>query len=103
MQEREGKHDPLDFVLWKSAKPGEPQWDSKWGCGRPGWHIECSAMAMDLLGETIDIHGGGSDLAFPHHENEIAQSEAATGHQFARTWMHSGPLRVRSADGKEKR
>ena len=96
VQEREGKHDPLDFVLWKSAKPGEPQWDSKWGCGRPGWHIECSAMAMDLLGETIDIHGGGPDLVFPHHENEIAQSEAATGHQFARTWMHSGPLRVRS-------
>ena len=81
VQEREGKHDPLDFVLWKSAKPGEPQWDSKWGCGRPGWHIECSAMAMDLLGETIDIHGGGPDLVFPHHENEIAQSEAATGHQ----------------------
>ena len=88
---------------WKSAKPGEPQWDSKWGCGRPGWHIECSAMAMDLLGETIDIHGGGPDLVFPHHENEIAQSEAATGHQFARTWMHSGPLRVRSADGKEEK
>ena len=103
VQEREGKHDPLDFVLWKSAKPGEPQWDSKWGCGRPGWHIECSAMAMDLLGETIDIHGGGPDLVFPHHENEIAQSEAATGHQFARTWMHSGPLRVRSADGKEEK
>ena len=80
-----------------------PQWDSKWGCGRPGWHIECSAMAMDLLGETIDIHGGGPDLVFPHHENEIAQSEAATGHQFARTWMHSGPLRVRSADGKEEK
>jgi len=96
VQEREGKHDPLDFVLWKSAKPGEPQWDSKWGCGRPGWHIECSAMAMDLLGETIDIHGGGPDLVFPHHENEIAQSEAATGHQFARTWMHS-------ADGKEEK
>lgn len=103
MQEREGKHDPLDFVLWKSAKPGEPQWDSKWGCGRPGWHIECSAMAMDLLGETIDIHGGGPDLVFPHHENEIAQSEAATGHQFARTWMHSGPLRVRSPTAKKKR
>ena len=103
VQEREGKHDPLDFVLWKSAKPGEPQWDSKWGCGRPGWHIECAAMAMDLLGETIDIHGGGPDLVFPHHENEIAQSEAATGHQFARTWMHSGPLRVRSADGKEEK
>ena len=103
VQEREGKRDPLDFVLWKSAKPGEPQWESKWGCGRPGWHIECSAMAMDLLGETIDIHGGGPDLIFPHHENEIAQSEAATGKQFARTWMHSGPLRVRSADGKEEK
>lgn len=103
VQEREGKRDPLDFVLWKSAKPGEPQWESKWGCGRPGWHIECSAMAMDLLGETIDIHGGGPDLVFPHHENEIAQSEAATGKTFARTWMHSGPLRVRAADGTEEK
>ena len=79
VQVGQGKRDPLDFVLWKSAKPGEPQWTSKWGCGRPGWHIECSAMAMNLLGETIDIHGGGPDLIFPHHENEIAQSEAATG------------------------
>lgn len=103
VQEREGKRDPLDFVLWKSAKPGEPQWESKWGCGRPGWHIECSAMAMDLLGQTIDIHGGGPDLVFPHHENEIAQSEAATGSQFARCWMHSGPLRVRAADGTEEK
>ena len=98
-----GKRDPLDFVLWKRAKPGEPQWDSKWGKGRPGWHIECSAMSMKLLGETIDIHGGGPDLIFPHHENEIAQSEAATGKTFANVWMHSGPLRVRRADGVEEK
>lgn len=98
-----GKRDPLDFVLWKRAKPGEPQWDSKWGKGRPGWHIECSAMSMQLLGETIDIHGGGPDLVFPHHENEIAQSEAATGKTFANYWMHSGPLRVRRADGVEEK
>lgn len=98
-----GKRDPLDFVLWKHAKPGEPQWDSKWGKGRPGWHIECSAMSMKLLGETIDIHGGGPDLIFPHHENEIAQSEAATGKTFANVWMHSGPLRVRRADGVEEK
>lgn len=103
VQVAEGKRDPLDFVLWKSAKPGEPQWTSKWGCGRPGWHIECSAMAMNLLGETIDIHGGGPDLIFPHHENEIAQSEAATGKTFANYWMHSGPLRVRAADGTEEK
>lgn len=103
VQVGQGKRDPLDFVLWKSAKPGEPQWESKWGCGRPGWHIECSAMAMNLLGETIDIHGGGPDLVFPHHENEIAQSEAATGRTFARFWMHSGPLRVRAADGTEEK
>ncbi|WP_290153498.1 cysteine--tRNA ligase, partial [Turicimonas muris] len=90
----ETKRDPLDFVLWKKAKPGEPQWDSKWGKGRPGWHIECSAMACELLGETIDIHAGGPDLKFPHHENEIAQSQAATGKKFVNTWMHSGPLRV---------
>ncbi len=88
------KRDPLDFVLWKKAKPGEPQWDSKWGKGRPGWHIECSAMSCDLLGKTFDIHGGGPDLKFPHHENEIAQSEAANGQRFVNTWMHSGPLRV---------
>ncbi len=103
VQVGQGKRDPLDFVLWKSAKPGEPQWSSKWGCGRPGWHIECSAMAMNLLGETIDIHGGGPDLVFPHHENEIAQSEAATGCTLARFWMHSGPLRVRAADGTEEK
>ena len=90
----EAKQDPLDFALWKRAKPGEPEWDSKWGKGRPGWHIECSAMSCDLLGETFDIHGGGPDLMFPHHENEIAQSEAANGKKFVNTWMHSGPLRV---------
>jgi cysteinyl-tRNA synthetase len=93
----DGKQDPLDFVLWKSAKPEEPQ-DAKWpgpyGPGRPGWHIECSAMAMTLLGETFDIHGGGLDLQFPHHENEIAQSEGATGKPFVRYWMHNGFLNV---------
>jgi len=88
------KRDPLDFVLWKRAKPGEPQWPSRWGAGRPGWHIECSAMGCALLGEHFDIHGGGQDLQFPHHENEIAQSEGATGHRFVNTWMHNGFLRV---------
>ncbi len=89
----DGKHDPLDFVLWKSAKATEPQeakWDSDFGTGRPGWHIECSAMACQLLGESFDIHGGGADLQFPHHENEIAQSEAASGKPLARYWMHNG-------------
>ncbi|MCK4846207.1 MAG: cysteine--tRNA ligase, partial [Deltaproteobacteria bacterium] len=86
----ERKVDPLDFALWKSAKPDEPSWDSPWGKGRPGWHIECSAMCLKLLGETIDIHGGGKDLIFPHHENEIAQSEGATGKPFAKYWMHNG-------------
>ncbi|MEK6550847.1 MAG: cysteine--tRNA ligase, partial [Pseudomonadota bacterium] len=90
----EQKDDPLDFVLWKAAKPGEPQWDSPWGPGRPGWHIECSAMSMDCLGNHFDIHGGGMDLKFPHHENEIAQSEAATGEQFVNTWVHVGFVRV---------
>jgi cysteinyl-tRNA synthetase len=85
----ERKRDPRDFALWKSAKPGEPSWESPWGPGRPGWHIECSAMAMRYLGETFDIHGGGEDLVFPHHECEIAQSEAATGKPFARTWVHN--------------
>jgi len=84
----ERKEDPLDFALWKAAKPGEPSWPSPWGEGRPGWHIECSAMSMKYLGPTLDIHAGGSDLVFPHHENEIAQSEAATGQTFARYWMH---------------
>lgn len=90
----EHKKDPLDFALWKGAKPGEPSWDCPWGKGRPGWHIECSAMSMELLGPTFDIHAGGQDLVFPHHENEIAQSEAATGKPFARYWMHNGYINV---------
>lgn len=90
----EQKRDPLDFALWKGEKPGEPSWDSPWGKGRPGWHIECSAMSMSILGESFDIHGGGQDLIFPHHENEIAQSEAATGKPFARYWMHNGYINV---------
>ncbi len=90
----EAKEDPLDFALWKGAKAGEPSWPSPWGAGRPGWHIECSAMAREYLGEGFDIHGGGSDLIFPHHENEIAQSEAATGHAFAHFWMHNGMLNL---------
>lgn len=92
------KEDPLDFVLWKAAKPDEPHWESPWGIGRPGWHIECSAMSTCCLGETFDIHGGGPDLKFPHHENEIAQSEAATGKTYANTWIHAGALRL----GEEK-
>ncbi len=90
----ESKEDPLDFALWKAAKPGEPAWKSPWGMGRPGWHIECSAMVKRYLGETIDIHCGGVDLTFPHHENEIAQSEAATGKPFSRYWMHNGFINV---------
>lgn len=90
----EHKQSPLDFALWKKAKPGEPTWDSPWGPGRPGWHIECSAMSSTLLGLPFDIHGGGMDLRFPHHENEIAQTEAATGKQFARYWMHIGLLTI---------
>ena len=93
----DGKDDPLDFVLWKSAKPSEPEdvkWDSPYGAGRPGWHIECSAMSCEMLGETFDIHGGGADLQFPHHENELAQSEGATGQPLARTWMHNGFINV---------
>lgn len=90
----ENKEDPLDFVLWKAKKEGEPYWVSPWGEGRPGWHIECSVMAMKYLGETIDIHAGGQDLIFPHHENEIAQSEAATGKPFARFWLHNGYLTI---------
>jgi cysteinyl-tRNA synthetase len=86
----ERKRDPLDFALWKASKPGEPSWPSPWGPGRPGWHIECSAMSMQYLGESFDIHGGGEDLIFPHHENEIAQSEAATGKPFVRYWIHNG-------------
>lgn len=88
------KRDPLDFVLWKQAKPDEPQWDSPWGSGRPGWHIECSAMAASLLGQPFDIHGGGMDLKFPHHENEIAQSECGLKQEFAKNWMHVGLLQV---------
>lgn len=90
----ERKKDPMDFAVWKAQKPGEPAWDSPWGKGRPGWHIECSAMANKYLGETIDIHSGGQDLVFPHHENEIAQSEAANGKPFARYWMHNGFINV---------
>lgn len=90
----DGKEDPLDFALWKSAKPGEISWDSPWGKGRPGWHIECSVMAKDTLGESIDIHGGGRDLVFPHHENEIAQSEALTGKPFAKYWSHCGLIKI---------
>ena len=90
------KKDPLDFVLWKSVKPGEPSWPSPWGDGRPGWHIECSVMSEFFLGEHFDIHGGGHDLQFPHHENEIAQSEGAHGHQFVNVWMHNGFLRVQN-------
>ncbi|MFZ1851352.1 MAG: cysteine--tRNA ligase [Nitrosomonas sp.] len=88
------KRDPLDFVLWKSTKPGEPYWESPWGKGRPGWHIECSAMSSQLLGMQFDIHGGGQDLQFPHHENEIAQSEGAHDHPFVNYWMHNGFVRV---------
>ncbi|MBQ6580026.1 MAG: cysteine--tRNA ligase [Oscillospiraceae bacterium] len=88
------KEDPLDFCLWKAAKPGEPSWTSPWGEGRPGWHIECTAMIKNHLGETIDIHCGGQDLIFPHHENEIAQGECCTGHEYARYWMHNGYINV---------
>jgi len=95
----EGKENPMDFALWKSAKPGEPAWDSPWGPGRPGWHIECSAMSLKYLGEQIDIHGGGEDLIFPHHENEIAQTEAFTGKEpFVRYWLHNAWVRM----GEEK-
>jgi cysteinyl-tRNA synthetase len=93
----ESKRDPLDFTLWKGAKPGEPSWPSPWGPGRPGWHIECSAMAMKYLGDTFDFHGGGQDLVFPHHENEIAQSEAATGKTFAGYWIENGLVLLRGA------
>lgn len=94
IQVDERKKDPMDFALWKSAKPGEPSWKSQWGNGRPGWHIECSCMAYNLLGDTIDIHGGGMDLVFPHHENEIAQSEARTGKKFCNYWMHTAYLNI---------
>lgn len=88
------KEDPMDFTVWKAAKPGEPAWDSPWGKGRPGWHIECSAMNLNHLGEQIDIHGGGNDLIFPHHENEIAQTESYTGKRFAKYWVHNGMLQL---------
>ncbi|MBJ6137543.1 cysteine--tRNA ligase [Marinobacter litoralis] len=91
---QEAKRSPADFALWKAAKEGEVSWPSPWGDGRPGWHIECSAMSTKCLGDTFDIHGGGPDLLFPHHENEIAQSECATGHKFVHTWMHAGAIRV---------
>ncbi|MBP8137424.1 MAG: cysteine--tRNA ligase, partial [Candidatus Eisenbacteria bacterium] len=93
----EAKRDPLDFALWKGAKPGEPAWESPWGPGRPGWHIECSAMAMKHLGDTIDIHGGGQDLIFPHHENELAQSESCTGKPFANYWAENGLVNLSGA------
>jgi cysteinyl-tRNA synthetase len=93
----EKKRNPGDFAMWKASKPGEPAWDSPWGKGRPGWHIECSAMSMKLLGKTLDIHGGGLDLQFPHHENEMAQSESFTGQPFANAWMHNGLLKMGSA------
>lgn len=95
-----GKEDPLDFAIWKGAKPGEISWESPWGPGRPGWHIECSAMIRHVLGEEIDIHGGGNDLVFPHHENEILQTEACTGGHLARYWMHNGMLETKGADGQ---
>jgi cysteinyl-tRNA synthetase len=94
----ERKEDPADFALWKAAKPGEPSWDSPWGPGRPGWHIECSAMSLRYLGEQIDIHGGGNDLIFPHHENEIAQTECLTGKPFARYWVHNGMMQLGGKD-----
>src|SRR5690606_9039159 len=97
IEPNEAKHDPLDFALWKGAKPGEPYWDSPWGPGRPGWHIECSAMARRYLGDDFDIHAGGTDLIFPHHENEIAQSETATGKRFARYWLHNGMVNLDGA------
>jgi cysteinyl-tRNA synthetase len=95
-----GKESPADFALWKGSKPGEPAWDSPWGKGRPGWHIECSAMSKKILGDSIDIHGGGLDLMFPHHENELAQSESCTGHPFARYWMHNGLMQASGQAGK---
>ena len=94
----EEKEDEGDFALWKAAKPGEPRWDSPWGTGRPGWHIECSAMNLAYLGDQIDIHGGGNDLIFPHHENEIAQTESCTGKPFARYWMHNGMLQLQGRE-----
>ncbi len=99
----EQKENPFDFVLWKGAKPDEPQWPSPWGPGRPGWHIECSAMSSKYLGESFDIHGGGRDLIFPHHENEIAQSEGASGHDWVRYWLHNGFVNVVSDEGEREK
>ena len=96
----ERKRNAADFALWKTAKPGEPSWPSPWGPGRPGWHIECSAMSRTLLGETFDIHGGGLDLVFPHHENEIAQSECCHGRPMAKYWMHNGLMQASDEVGK---
>ncbi|HNR14899.1 MAG TPA: cysteine--tRNA ligase, partial [Thermodesulfobacteriota bacterium] len=96
VEKDERKRDPRDFALWKASKPGEPWWPSPWGNGRPGWHIECSAMSCKYLGETLDIHGGGKDLVFPHHENERAQTEAATGKPFVRYWVHNGFVNINS-------
>ncbi|MDR2533131.1 MAG: cysteine--tRNA ligase [Oscillospiraceae bacterium] len=103
VSESELKHDPMDFALWKAAKEGEPYWESPFGQGRPGWHIECSAMAREYLGDTIDIHGGGADLIFPHHENEIAQSEAATGKMLSKIWMHNEMVNVVANDNIAKK
>ena len=96
----ERKRNAADFALWKTAKPGEPSWPSPWGPGRPGWHIECSAMSRRLLGKTFDIHGGGLDLIFPHHENEVAQSECAHGQPMAKYWLHNGLLQAADEVGK---
>src|SRR3989440_7199521 len=105
--EAAGKRNPADFALWKASKQGEPAWDSPWGRGRPGWHIECSAMSMKYLGQTFDMHGGGMDLMFPHHENELAQSESATDKPFARYWMHNGltrtPTKLASGEWKDEK
>jgi len=103
VEEDQRKKDPRDFFLWKGAKPGEPSWDSPWGPGRPGWHIECSAMSAKYLGEAFDIHGGGSDLIFPHHENEIAQSEAASGKALARYWLHNGMMKIARGGSDEEK
>jgi len=100
VEANDSKHHPADFALWKKSKPGEPAWDSPWGKGRPGWHIECSAMSMKYLGETLDIHGGGLDLMFPHHENELAQSECCTGKTFSKYWMHNGLMQASGEAGK---
>jgi cysteinyl-tRNA synthetase len=103
IEQEEGKRDPMDFALWKAWKPGEPSWDSPWGKGRPGWHIECSVMSMKYLGETLDIHGGGNELTFPHHENERLQSESLTGKPFVRFWLHGGMLMIEGEEMHKSR